>query len=146
MIRSIGKHKGDYLPAHNFKLEIDGVISGGFKEITGIGQEVEVITFKDGDDPTEHKRAGKAKVSNIIIRKGQVNDHTLLDWFKEVVAGKTNRKSVSILYLDREGKEVYRYNLYEAWPCRWKAPELNSQGDNHAVEEIEFVAERIEKG
>jgi YD repeat-containing protein len=29
MIRSKNKHYGDYLPAHNFKLEIDGVVGGG---------------------------------------------------------------------------------------------------------------------
>jgi hypothetical protein len=32
--------QGDYFPMQNFKLEIDGVIQAGFKEIAGIGQTI----------------------------------------------------------------------------------------------------------
>lgn len=145
-IRKIGTHnKQDYLPAHNFKLEIDGVISGGFKEITGLESEVEIIEYKDGDDPLTRKRAGKAKYKNITLKRGVVNDPALLTWYKAVLDGKTDRKSGSVIYLDREGNEVVRYNFFEAWPCRWKAPELNSQSDSHTVEEIEFVVEKVER-
>jgi len=35
---------------------------------------------------------------------------------------------------------------FEAWPCCWKAPELNSASDKYIVEEIEFVVERVERG
>lgn len=144
-IRKPTAHTGDYLPAHNFKIEIDGVIQGGFKEITGLESEVEVIEYKDGDDPVIRKRAGKAKYRNIVLKRGVVSDASLLHWFQSVLAGKTDRKSGSIIYLDREGNEVVRYNFFEAWPCRWKAPELNSQSDTHTVEEIEFVVERVER-
>ena len=145
MIRKPSTHKGDYLPAHNFKIEIDGVIQGGFKEIQGLESEVEVIEYKDGDDMVTHKRAGKAKFKNITLKRGQVSDPALLEWYKKVLAGKTDRKSGSIIYLDREGNEVMRYNFFEAWPCRWKAPELNAHSDTHVVEELEFVVERVEK-
>jgi RNase P/RNase MRP subunit POP5 len=40
----------------------------------------------------------------------------------------SGRRSGSIIILDDDGEtEVNRYNFFEAWPCRWKAPELNSQ-------------------
>ena len=144
-IRKPSIHKGDYLPAHNFKIEIDGVIAGGFKEILGLESEIEVIEFKDGDDAITHKRAGKAKYKNLILKRGFVSDASLLEWYKKVLAGKTERKSGSIIYLDRENNEVLRYNFFEAWPCRWKAPELNSGSDTHLVEEIEFVCEKVER-
>lgn len=145
MIRQRNKHEGDYLPAHNFKLEIDGVVVAGFKEITGLETEVECIEFKDGSNATTQKRAGKVKYKNIILKRGQVSDDSLLKWFKTVVDGKTDRKSGSIIYLDREGKEVMRYNFFEAWPCRHKAPELNAHADNHIVEELEIVVEKVER-
>lgn len=144
-VRDWGKHKGDYLPAHNFKLEIDGVISGGFKEISGLESEVEIIEYKDGDDPVTRKRAGKVKYKNIVLKRGFVRDGSLLEWYRMVLAGTTDRKSGSIIYLDRAGGEVLRYNFFEAWPCRWKAPELNASSDTHIVEEIEFVVERVER-
>jgi phage tail-like protein len=144
-IRVPSTHKGDYLPAHNFALEIDGVIKGGFKEITGVESEVEIIEYKDGDDPITRKRPGKAKYKNICLKRGFVKDPSLLEWYKKVLAGKTERKSGSVIYLDRENKEVLRYNFFEAWPCRWKAPELNAHSDTHVVEEIEFVVEKVER-
>lgn len=144
-IRS-SQHNGDYLPAHNFKIEIDGVISGGFKEISGIESEVEVIEYKDGSDPITHKRPGKAKYKNIVLKRGFVNDASLLEWYKAVLLGATARKSGSIIYLDREGNEVLRYNFFEAWPCRWKAPELNANSDTFIVEELEFAVEKVERG
>lgn len=130
-IRRPGKHKGDYLPAHNFKLEIDGVIMGGFKEISGI----------------EEAESAKSGTGNhtIVFKRGFVNDASLLDWNKKVLSGKTDRKSGSVIYLDREGKEVLRYNFFEAWPAKWKAPELNAGSDTHIVEEIEFVVEKVER-
>jgi len=145
MIRKPSVHKGDYLPAHNFKIEIDGVISGGFKEIIGLESEVEIIEYKDGDDQLTRKRAGKAKYKNIVLKRGFVSDPALLEWYKKVLGGKTERKSGSIVYLDREGNEVVRYNFFEAWPCRWKAPELNSTSDTHLVEELEFAVEKVER-
>lgn len=133
-------------PPTNFKIEIDGVISGGFKEISGLESEVEIVEYRDGSDPIVHKRPGRPKYKNIVLKRGQVNDASLLDWYRRrALAGDTARKSGSIIYLDREGNEVLRYNFFEAWPCRWKAPELNSASDTHIVEEIEFVVERVER-
>jgi phage tail-like protein len=131
---------------YSFKVEIDGVISGGFKEISGLESEVEVIEYKDGSDPITHKRAGKTKYSNIVLKRGFVNDASLLEWYKKVLAGTTDRKSGSVIYLDRAGQEVLRYNFFEAWPCRWKAPELNSNSDTRVLmEEIEFCVEKVER-
>jgi phage tail-like protein len=137
--------QGDYLPAHNWKIEIDGVIAGGFKEVSGLESEVEVIEYRNGDDPVTHKRPGKTKFKNITLRRGLEGDAPLLPWYKSVLGGKTDRKSGSIIYLDREGNEVLRYNFFEAWPTRWKAPELNSHSDTHIVEELEFVVEKVER-
>jgi phage tail-like protein len=129
-IRNVGKHKGDFLPAHNWKIEIDGVLTGGFKEmslnlngkaasgfkeIVGLESEIEFVEFKDGD-PSTHKRAGKAKYKNIVLENGFIANDGMPDWFGKVPAGTTDRKSGSIIYLDRAGQEVLRYNFFKAWP------------------------------
>lgn len=136
---------GDYLPAHNWKIEIDGVISGGFRQVDGLEPELEVIEYKDGSDPITHKRAGKAKYKNIVLKRGFTFDTTLFSSYKSNLSGTTDRKSGSIIYLDRAGNEVLRYNFFEAWPCRWKAPELNSSSDSHAIEKIEIAVEKVER-
>lgn len=141
------KHAGDYLPAHNFKIEIDGVIAGGFKEVSGLESEVEVIEYKDGSDPITHKRPGKTKYKNIVLKVDPRDPSTkeLYAWYQQVASGKDVRRRISVVIYDDAGQEAVRYNLFEAWPCRWKAPELNASSDTHAVEEIEFVVERVER-
>lgn len=133
-------------PGPTIVLEIEGKVVGQFKEISGLESEVEVIEYKDGSDPITHKRAGRATYKNFIVKSdGLVYDLALIDWYKDVLSGKADRKSGSVIYLDREGNEVLRYNFFEAWPCRWKAPELNSGSDTALFEEIEFVVERVER-
>jgi phage tail-like protein len=138
-------HQGDYLPAHNFKIEIDGVIAGTFKEVDGLDAIAEVVEYRNGDDPITHKRAGKTKYKNIVLKRGLEGDAPMLEWYKKVVAGSTDRKSGSIIYLDREGNETLRYNFFEAWPTRWSAPELNSSSDTHIVQELEFTVDKVER-
>lgn len=56
IIRNVGKHKGDYLPAHNFKIEIDGVISdGGGNSTPGIFRKL--LDRGQAGDPVDQLRA-----------------------------------------------------------------------------------------
>lgn len=130
---------------YSFQIVLDGKVYPGFKSVGGLKSETEVVEFKDGDDSITHKRAGKPRYGDITVTRLVGSDPSLHDWFKKVLAGTTDRKSGSVIYLDRAGQEVLRYNFFEAWPCRWKAPELNASSDAHLVEEIEFCVEKIER-
>jgi phage tail-like protein len=132
--------------AGSWVVEVDGQPVAAFKKLSGLENEVEVIEYRNGDDPITHKRAGKAKYKNIVLKRGFVNDGSLLEWYKKVLSGQTERKSGSIVYLDREGNEVLRFNVEDAQPIRWKAPELNANSDTYIVEELEFAVERVERG
>lgn len=133
------QHNGDYLPAHNFKLELDGVISGGFKEISGLESEVEIVEYRDGSDPVTHKRPGKVKYSNIVLKRGLSADKSLAQWYQQ---GAVKRKSVSIIFLNDKDEEAARYNFFEAWPCRYA---VYADADGYLIEEIEFVVEKVER-
>lgn len=80
-------------------------------------------------------RPGRPVYGNITLRGpvGSLTDTSLLAWFTEGA----ERKSGSVIFHDRSGKEVARYNLFEAWPVRFES--------THAAEEIEFVVERVER-
>lgn len=144
-IRRVGSDDfKNYFPtAANFKVEIDGIIQGEFKEVSGIKGEVEVIEYKDSDDPALRKRPGRVKVGNLVLKRGFIADPKLREWYEKVVKGVTERKSISIIVLDKAGQEVKRYNLFDAFPTKWKAPVLDSKGDTHTVEEVEIAYEGI---
>jgi len=129
-----------------FKIEIEGVTVGAFSACDGLEARVDVVDFTDGDTIVARKRPGRARYANIVLRRGSVNDTALWDWFKNVLDGKVERKSGSIIVLDDTAQEVLRYNFFEAWPCRWKSLELNTLEPGTLVEEIEIAIEKIERG
>lgn len=136
----------DHIGAYNFKVEIEGVTTGAFKAVDGLDSETEVIEYQDGDDLTLHKRPGRTKYANIVLKRGYVNTKEFWEWRKQVVAGKVERKSGSVILLDDAGGEVMRYNFFEAWPCSWRGFSLDGKSSDNAVEEIELAVEKVERG
>lgn len=145
--RKLGSHGSevDFALSHNFMVEVDSVITAGFQEVTGLSKEIEVVEYRNGDSGNKvFYRPGKVRVGKVTLRRGQSNDKTLHEWFKKVEMGETDRRSMSIVQKNRVNGELVRYNLFEAWPCSWKAPDLNAKSDAHLIEEITIVAEGLE--
>lgn len=136
----------DHLFNGRFKIEIEGVTQGAFTECGGIEAHVDVVQFNDGSDLRTRKRPGRPGVSNIVLKRGVVNTTELWDWFKAVLEGKVERKAGSVIVCDDAGGEIYRYNFFEAWPCRWKSLELRADKPGSLVEELEIVVEAVERG
>ncbi len=134
-------HIGDY----NFKVEIEGMVQGAFKNVEGLDSKTEIITFQDGEDLIERKRPGRTTYSDITLKRGYVSSTYLWDWRKAVMDGKTLRKSGSIILLNDHGKEIMRYNFFNAWPSEWKGFTLDGAGKGVAVEELKFVVERWDR-
>ncbi|MEK7560447.1 MAG: phage tail protein [Patescibacteria group bacterium] len=142
---AMGSDRSDYTTIHNFNVEIDGVVVGGFKEVDGLESKTEVIEYQEGNERIMHKRPGKTNYSNIILRRGNLHTPELWEWRKKVVEGITERKSGSIIVIGANMEEVVRYNFFEAWPCRWKGPSLNSTSNDALEEEIELCIEYWER-
>jgi len=136
----------DHLFNGRFKIEIEGVTQGAFTECGGLEVHVDVVQFNDGSDLRTRKRPGRPGVSNIVLRRGVVASTELWDWMKAVLDGKVERKAGSVIVCDDAGGEIYRYNFFEGWPCRWKSLELRADTPGSLVEEIEIVVETIERG
>ena len=136
----------DHIGQFNFRVEIDGVTTAAFKNVEGLDSETEVVEYQDGDDLYLRKRPGRTKYSNIVLKRGYVSTDELWLWRKNVMEGKVERKSGSIVLNNDKGEEVMRYNFYEAWPCKWKGFTLDGKGTDVNVEEIELVCEKLERG
>ena len=133
------------MAGHKFNLEIDGVLIGSFEQGSGIEGNLGLSAHIDGADTTAGNRPGRTKYANIVLKRGTVNDASLLEWHKKVLAGTTDRKSGSVIYLDREDKEILRYNFFEAWPVRLVGATINPQGTGYTIEQLELAVGRIEK-
>lgn len=138
---------------YNFLLEIQGIVSdnkvivGGFKSVSGMDSETEVIEFKQGNDLVVRKKPGRTTYANIVLERGYTATDDLWTWRKNIEDGKIDRRSGSVIVLDQDGTtEVARYNFYEGWPCKWNVPDMNSDSSAMAIEKIEIAVEKVERG
>lgn len=137
---------------YNFLLEIGGITSdsktlvGGFKSMSGMTSETEIIEFKQGNDRVVRKKPGRTTYTNIVLQRGYTATDDLAKWRKNIEDGVIDRRSGSITVLDNDGTTVVaEFNFFEAWPCKWKVPEVDSDQSGMAVEEIELAVEKVER-
>ncbi len=128
---------GGAAPARGFRVEIDGVPTGGVAATSRFGAEV---------SPAPDGLSFLVDAGRLTLTLTRGADPALHQWFREVSKGKDIRKSISVVLVATRTAPERRYTFHEAWPCRWKAPELNSASDTFIVEELEFAVERVERG
>jgi phage tail-like protein len=138
---------------YHFLLELQGIISdtkiivGGFKSVSGMDSQTEVVEFKQGNDKVVRKKPGRTTYSNIVLERGYTATDDLWQWRKNIEDGKIDRRSGSVIVLDQDGStEVARYNFFEAWPCKWNVPDMNADSSAMAIEKVEIAVERVERG
>jgi phage tail-like protein len=142
----------DLFGSYNFLLEITGVnddtkvVVGGFKSVSGMDSETEVVEFKQGNDKVVRKKPGRTTYANIVLERGFTGTDNLWDWRKNIEDGNIDRRSGSVIVLDQDGEtEVARYNFFEAWPCKWNVPDMDSDSSGMAIEKIEIAVEKVER-
>ena len=138
---------------YNFLLEITGIIGdtkvlvGGFKSVSGMDSETEIVEFKQGNDMIVRKKPGRTTYANIVLERGYTATDDLWQWRRNIEDGKIDRRSGSVIILDQDGQtEVARYNFYEAWPCKWYVPEMAADQSGMAIEKMELAVEKVERG
>ena len=67
--------------AFNFTVNFDGgEVFGGFSDVSGLGTEVTVAEYRNGNERENHVRkvAGVHKVSDVTLKRGVINSKTCL--------------------------------------------------------------------
>lgn len=135
----------DPFRSFNFRVEIDGIDRGGFRECSGLDASQDAIEYREGTEGlTARKLPGLNKYSNITLKWGMTDDTELWDWRKKAITGKVERRNGSIVLLDETGEEKLRWNFREAWPTKWTGPSFNATGNEVAIETLEIAHEGLE--
>lgn len=129
----------------NYKLEIDGITNAGFSECSGLNIENTPIEYREGVDVplTVRKQPGLMKFGNITLKRGITKNPELVNWLKTVVAGDVERRNVSIVLQDELHQDVVRWNLNQAWACKWTGPDLKANASEMAIETLEICHEGL---
>jgi phage tail-like protein len=136
----------------NFYLEIQEYntdhkqIVGGFKSVSGMASETEIIEFKQGNDKVVRKKPGRTTYSNIVLERGYTSTDTLFRWRKNIEDGLIDRRAGTLIIMDNDGETVIsRYNFFEGWPCKWEVPSMDSDSSAMAIEKLEIAVEKLER-
>ena len=130
----------------NFRVEIDGIPTSAFSEVAGLEAAIEVIEYREGNDVQNsvRKLPGIRKYTNITLKRGITRDSSLWNWIHSNLTGVLDRRNISIVLKDESEKDVLRWNLTNAWPCKWTGPHLNAECNDVAIETLELCYERLE--
>jgi phage tail-like protein len=130
-----------------FQVEIEGVIVGGFSEVAGLGVEIETEVVREGGENIfSHFLPRGTRYPTLVLKRGITDSELLWGWCDEIVHGQITRRRASILLLDDEGQEKWRWNVRNALPVRWSGPGLHAVGHAVAFESLELSHEGIQKG
>jgi phage tail-like protein len=127
----------------NFRVEIDSIASATFSEILGLDVSIDIVDYRTGAAPvsTAEKLPGLARYPNITLKRGLTQNTDLWNWFKNILNGVSDKRSMSIVLQDAQHNDVVRWNVTNAWPCRWAGPALHAGSSDIAIEAVEICHE-----
>lgn len=131
----------------NYKVTFDGKEELGFSEVSAVDISSEPVEYREGNmaGMTAGKQPGILKYSNVTLKNGTTSTTTLYEWMKTVMDGKVSRKTVVITAMDDTMSEVASWELENAWPTKYSAPDFNATANEVAVESLELVCEGIKR-
>jgi phage tail-like protein len=97
------------------------------------------LTSETDPDAARAERPGHRLVP-VVLRRALTASTDLYEWRRQVVAGRDDRRDVTIRQLSAPGgRIVNQWRLVNAWPCRWSGPSFDALNDGIAFEEIELM-------
>ena len=125
-----------------YKVEIDGLDAGGFSEVSGFDVSIDVMEYREGDMvQTPMKMPGLKKYSNITLKQGLADSMVLYDWIILGVDAAAERKTITITLLDEEESPAASWQVINAWPMKYTAPDFNASSSEVAIETLEIAHE-----
>jgi phage tail-like protein len=130
----------EILSSYYFTVEIDGIQTDRFFECEGLEMAVTAYEVEEGGYNTStYKHIGNNSSPKLILKKGINNSNELIDWFQSNQNGKFERKNISVVLMNFSMEEIRRWDLYRAFPCRWKCSTLDANENTYLVETIEIA-------
>lgn len=139
--------RNDPYAGFSFLVEFEGLIAGGFSEVSGLQIETTIESYREGGlNDYQHKLAGPTNYpSNLVLKSGLTDLQLMWSWYDDVRAGKIKRRNGSIYLLDRKGLPAMWWDFAGAYPVKWSGPELRADSNTVAVESVEFAHRGITK-
>ena len=133
-------------PKFYFKVDIGQQKNVPFQEISGLDIESQPIEFRAGNSKefSVIKMPGLQKTGNVTMKKGVfTKDNSFFDWYKQIKSNSIQRVPVTIQLCDESGNPTMVWTLTNAWPTKVSAADMNSNGNEVAIESLELAHEGL---
>lgn len=141
--------------AFNFQVTVDRfggdatAVRAGFQEISGLGLEVTIAEYRNGNEKENHvrKMSGIYKASDVTLKRGVIGVTDFFDWIKAVRDGdQAVRSTVKIDLMNEENTgAVMTWTLTNAKPMKYTGATLNAKGGTDvAIEELVLSCEKMD--
>ena len=120
----------------------------GFQDISGIGMEVAIAEYRNGNDRENQVRKipGLAKYANVTLKRGIIGSLSLYSWLDQTRNGDQNGARTVTIPLQSEDhtQTVQTWKLLRARIVKHVSGPFNAKGTDVAMEELVLAYERLE--
>jgi phage tail-like protein len=120
----------------------------GFQEVSGIGMEVTVAEYRNGNERENSVRkiTGLNKASDVTMKRGVIGSLNLYQWLNDIRNGSPNALRNVTVQLQNEDHTavVQTWKLIRARITKHTSGPLNAKGTDVAMEELVLAYERLE--
>lgn len=133
------------LPKFHFQVEWGGARIG-FTEVSGLEVTTEKIEYRDGASPEYNKimMPGMQTFGEITLKRGVfLGDNDFFDWWNTVALNTIERRDITISLLNEAHEPVFVWKIKNAWPTKVTSTDLNSTGNEAAIETVVLCHEGL---
>ena len=120
----------------------------GFQEASGIGMEVTVAEYRNGNEKENgvRKITGLNKSTDVTLKRGVIGSLNLYAWLNDIRNGNQNALRNVTVQLQNEDHTavVQTWKLMRARIIKHTSGPMNAKGTDVAMEELVLAYERLE--
>jgi len=138
--------RNDPYTGFRFLIEVEGLLVGGFAEVSGLQAEIETEEYWEGGNHNVHTLPKGTKYSRLVLKRGVTDADTLWKWHTRIRDGHVERHTVHIILLDEDSSRKWDWRCVDAYPVKWSGPDFRADSDSIAIESLELAHNGIRVG
>lgn len=130
--------------AFRFLITVDGVAVAAFTECKLPDIEWDLMTLKEGGLNTYvHRLAGPRKETSLTLKNGVGSANVLLSWYLMTMNQKYMRRTVTVTLFNSLMMPMMVWHIENALPIKWSGPDLKTDDNTVAIEELQLACGEI---
>jgi phage tail-like protein len=121
------------------------VAAGAFQEVTGLGAQLEVVSYPEGGrNDSVHQLPLRHSWNRITLKRGVVRDRLLWSWYQTGLADSLGaRRDGAVIMLGPDGVPAMAWAFHGGLAAKWSGPDLHAEQNAVAIESMEIAHEGL---